>query len=438
MAKRIGIYYLRIGFILFIAALCFGLLAANVYKHHSSNESIIGFLALRPLHVSSAYFGIISSGIGSVTLAIQGLRKTRFGLMLQVCQIILWLVALIGIFYSYSIGDYGGREYWEFNPIWALPLGLSFILFLIYFLHQIHFIKPWPVYYWMWFTGIVFFIFCFIENYLWCFPYFKNRFITDLTIQWKVNGSIVGAINQIIYGVAFYLMEKITNSKENNYKKISFAMYFLGLFNLMFNWGHHIYIVPTNTHIHYIGYLVSMTEWIILIRIFYLWQKQIKDHKVHYKHFPFKFLIASDYWVIFNLILALFMSIPSINLFTHGTHTTVAHAMAATIGINTMIILASSFYFLKPTFRSKLSEKYFNLVFWLTQIGLVTFISVLILMGIKKSIWYFQTPQPSFRQMFDSTAIYISIFIGSGFLIVFFLGYFFIYLLGISFKRSYQ
>ena len=97
MAIRYGLWYLRIGFLLFLSALIFGFLAANVYKHSTSNQSIIGFLSLRPLHVSSAYFGIITIGIGSVTLAIQHLRTSILGHRLQLGQFILWVISLIGI-----------------------------------------------------------------------------------------------------------------------------------------------------------------------------------------------------------------------------------------------------------------------------------------------------------------------------------------------------
>ena len=42
-----------------------------------------------------------------------------------------------------------------------------------------------------------------------------------------------------------------------------------------------------------------------------------------------------------NLVLSISISIPAINFYTHGTHITVAHAMGSTIGINTLLLLAS-------------------------------------------------------------------------------------------------
>ena len=385
--KNFGIWLIRIALVLFVLGLFFGHLASESYRITQPKSGVMGFLSLRPLHVSSAYLGIITAGLGFVTLIIAKMKTTRFGAYLQYLHFSLWLIALLGIFYSYFTGDFGGREYWEFNPVWALPIFVSFIVFLVFYLHQVGFSMKWPVYYWMWLTGIIFFIFTFIENYLWIFPYFRQHFIADMTIQWKVNGSLVGAINQIIYGVAFYLMEKISGDEKSSYQKLSFAMYFLGMFNLMFNWGHHIYLLPTEKYIHYIAYAVSMTEWIILIRIFYKWSQQIKENKQFYYFFPYRFLMASDYWVTINLTLALFMSIPAINLYTHGTHITVAHAMGTTIGINTMIILAGVFYFIKPTFNSAKWRMYGSVTFWIVQVTLLLFLISLIGMGIQRAIW---------------------------------------------------
>jgi nitric oxide reductase subunit B len=434
--RNIGIWLIRIALLLLLAGLFFGHLASESYRITEPKSGVMGFLSLRPLHVSSAYLGIITAGLGFLTLIIQKKRTSQFGTFLQYIHFTLWIIALTGIFYSYFTGDFGGREYWEFNPVWALPIFISFIVFLVFYIHQIGFKVKWPVYYWMWLTGLVFFIFTFIENYLWIFPYFREHFIADMTIQWKVNGSLVGAINQIIYGVAFYLMEKISGDEKSSYQKLSFAMYFLGMFNLMFNWGHHIYLLPTEKFIHYIAYAVSMTEWIILIRIFYKWSKQIKENKQFYYFFPYRFLMAADYWVTINLSLALFMSIPAINLFTHGTHITVAHAMGTTIGINTMIIIAAAFYFIKPTFNNSKWKQFGTITFWLVQGTLFLFLSSLIGMGIHRAIWQAGLTSESFSKMSSSSENWVLLFIIFGTILFLSMGTFIVYLFINSWKKN--
>ena len=262
----------------------------------------------------------------------------------------------------------------------------------------------------MWLTGVLFFLFTFSENYLWIFPYFREHFITDMTIQWKVNGSLVGSWNQILYGTAFFLMDKISNSKNTGTNKFAFAMYFLGLFNLMFNWGHHIYTLPTENYIRYIGYIVSMTEWVFFIKIIYDWRASINTIQKNYYYFPYRFIMAADIWVFLNMGQAILMSIPAINIYTHGTHVTVAHAMGTTIGINTMILLAACFEF----FNKKEQSRNLNYLFWLLQISLLVFWLSLNGAGIQKGIWQLSSHQESYSKMMESIKPYFIAFAFAG------------------------
>ncbi len=397
-----------------MAGLCFGVLAALIYLFPDFLKQEIGFVSLRPLHVSSAMFWIILGATGCVYNGMKILTNNSKIKVIAIVQWGLWIVAIIGIMRSYFIKDFGGKEYWEFNPVWALPIAIAWILFLVNFYQLVKKIKNWPVYIWMWMTGILFFLFTFSENYLWMFPYFREHFITDMTIQWKVNGSLVGSWNQILYGTAFFLMDKISNSKSTGTSKLAFLMYFLGLFNLMFNWGHHIYTLPTEKYIRYIGYIVSMTEWIFFIKIIYDWRASLNTIQKHYHYFPYRFLMAADIWVALNMGQAILMSIPAINIYTHGTHVTVAHAMGTTIGINSMILFAACFEFFNFNTSNTKRLKYYKILFWVLQLSLLIFWLSLNIAGIKKGIWQLSTNQSSYSKMMESLRPYFIAFVFAG------------------------
>ncbi len=419
---HIGNLFLLSALFLLLTGLCFGVLAAITYIVPDFLKEELGFVSLRPLHVSSTLFWIILGATGCVYNGLQNILKETVTTKTATLQWILWITACAGILLSYFGKHFGGREYWEFDPLWALPIALAWLLFLLNFGSRVKKIKDWPVYIWMWLTGIIFFLFTFTENYLWIFPYFRENFITDMTIQWKVNGSLVGSWNQILYGTAFFLMDKIENNKTTGRSKLAFVMYFLGLFNLMFNWGHHIYTLPTEKYIRYVGYAVSMTEWIFFIKIIYQWKKSITDIQKNYHYFPYRFLMASELWVFLNLGQAILMSIPAVNIYTHGTHVTVAHAMGTTIGINSMILLAACFEFLKPsTVTAAVKSKLLNFFFWLLQISLLLFWLSLNLAGIKKGIWQLSALQSSYSHMMQSLQSYFITFLvaGIGLLIAF-------------------
>lgn len=398
-----------------LLGLCFGILAAFIYLYPEFLKDSLGFISLRPLHVSSAMFWIIIGATGCVYNGLKIVAGKMISTRLALAQWILWIIAVVGIFLSYFTHQFGGREYWEFNPVWALPIAGAWILFLFNFSKLITQVRKWPVYVWMWLTGTVFFLFTFSENYLWLFPYFREHFVTDMTIQWKVNGSLVGSWNQMLYGTAFFLMDRISGSKKVGKNNLAFAMYFLGLFNLMFNWGHHIYTLPTDKYIRYIGYVVSMTEWVFFAKIIYNWKGSVNDMQKHFHYFPYKFLMAADIWVFINMGQAILMSIPAINIYTHGTHVTVAHAMGTTIGINSMILFAACFEFLKPDmFKEIKPSKRINFVFWILQVSLLFFWLSLNMAGIKKGMWQLDEHQVSYSKMMHSLQPYFIVFVVAG------------------------
>lgn len=410
-----GRRFLYTALLMLCFGLCFGLLGVISYIFPDFLKDKLNFSTLRPLHVSSVLFWILLGASGVVYFALDNLTPGRMSKKLALIQWGFWLMAIAGIFGSYFAGYFGGREYWEFPPYWALSLLLAWILFLINLIRAFRGLHNWPVYVWMWCTGSTFFLFIFLENYLWLIPNFRNNLVADMTIQWKVNGSMVGAWNQLLYGTMFFLMDRISGNTKVARSKMAFFMYFLGLFNLMFNWGHHIYTLPTQSYVKYVGYTVSMTEWIILIRILYNWRKSLEDAKRISHLFPYRFLLAADFWVLVNLTQAIFMSIPAINLYTHGTHITVAHAMGTTIGINSMILLGACFSFLLPeSVRDDRKQYWLNLAFWLLQGSLFLFWLSLILAGVIKGIWQHELVQGPYSKLMDELKFYFIVVFISG------------------------
>jgi nitric oxide reductase subunit B len=219
----------------------------------------------------------------------------------------------------------------------------------------------------------------------------------------------------LVYGTAIFLMSKIKSDDTIGRQKESFFFYFLGLSNLMFGWAHHIYIIPTEPWVRVVSYGISMTEWIILIHIIYSWAKSLSAESKMKYFLPFKFLVAADIWVFMNLILALLFSIPAINLFTHGTHITVAHSMGTTIGINTTILIASVLFIVsKLNSDFDLHKKQMIWGYKIFNFSLFGFWISLLLAGIKKSHWQYFTKGISFSKMQDSLHWYYLVFLFFG------------------------
>jgi nitric oxide reductase subunit B len=217
----------------------------------------------------------------------------------------------------------------------------------------------------------------------------------------------------LVYGISIYLMSKIKKDTDVATNKMAFFFYFLGLTNLMFGWAHHTYLLPTQPWIRYVAYAISMTEWIVLASIIYNWKRSVL--KVEKENHPtaYRFLLATDFWIFINIILALLFSIPAINFFTHGTHITVAHSMGTTIGINTTILFSALFFiahYVRPTLQT--DTKWVKRGFVAFNISLFIFFVSLIIAGAKRSYWMYVSKEGSFAEMQDSIVpYYISFFI---------------------------
>ena len=405
-----------VGLLLLTTGMLFGLTGAFQYLAPGFLKQYLSFEKIRPLHVSSVVFWIIFGAVGSV-LAYQQQHTGRkiYSPLITKIQLIIFSISIIAILISYCAGVFGGREYWEFDPLLALPIIAAWILFLINFIKSVGSFRNQPVYVWMWLTGIVFFLFTFLESYLWIFPYFRNNIVNDMTVQWKSYGSMVGSWNMLIYGSSIFLMRKISGNKRYSHSVIAFVLYFTGLFNMMFNWGHHIYLLPTHNYIKHISYAVSMTELFIFGRIILQWRSTVSTAQKHSHHSSYLLLLAADAWIFLTLLLALAMSVPTINLYTHGTHITVAHTMGATIGINSFLLLAIAFDILNKSSKSFLpNNKLFIRAYWLTNISLLIFWLSLIMAGIIKAKWQLNPIQIPFSSMMLQLKPFLIVFFASG------------------------
>ena len=336
----------------------------------------LSFQKTRPLHVYLVITWIFTAAQAGIYYYLPRISKRSIhwqkGVWLHfTMQLIISASIIIGFF----LGYFGGREYLEFPPLLGGFILLSWIPFAInFFLTLKPNYKTAPVYIWMWSTGIIFFFITLSESYLWLFDFFRTNIVRDMTVQWKAIGSMVGSWNMLVYGTGMYVMEKMSDNEKPARSSLAFFFYFLGLTNLMFNWGHHTYIVPAAPWIRMVAYIISMTELLILGNIILQWRKTLSTARKNYHRLPMRLLTYADVWIFLNLALALTISVPAWNFYTHGTHITVAHAMGATIGINTMLLLASVFYFLqKENLQSVLQKKK-----WISGGIIITNISLLL------------------------------------------------------------
>jgi len=396
-------------------ALFLGMISSFAFLYPQWFNKSLSLQQLRPMHVSAAIFWIVSGATAGILHFKREVFRAKGGEVAGKAFIWLWFGSIVGVFVFYCFRKFGGREYWEFPPLLGLPILAAWLyLMCSYYQSWKRRTKNPPLFVWMWTTGIVFFFLTFLEQNLYQVAWFRQSFLRDITVQWKSNGAMVGAWNQMIYGTSLYIMVRISGSEAAARSKKAIFFFFLGVTNLMFNWGHHIYNVPTASWIRHVSYAISMTEWIILVSIIRDFKHTLAEQRRYQYLVSYRFLIYSEKWILLNLALALLMSIPAINAFTHGTHITVAHAMGATIGINTMILLSSLGYMLQIDKLPQRRQERINTALRATHICLLIFWLALIVAGAMKGYRETILGIKDFRQLMEPVLIVLHVFAIAG------------------------
>lgn len=410
----LGNAYIIIAILSLFLGLSFGILGGLQYAFPDFLKVDLSFQKIRPLHTYLSVNWIFCAATGIIYYYLPEVSKRKiFSGFLGKLQVVLQVFILCIVCVFFLMGKFSGREYLEFPPYMVAIIVLAWILFMInVFMTLKPNYKTVPVYIWSWTTGLVFFLLTILEAQLWNLPYFNNNIIRDVTVQWKAMGAFVGSWNALVYGTAMYAMERISGDKSINLSKKAFFFYFLGLTNLMFNWGHHTYIVPASPWVKTVSYVISMTELLILANIIYGFRQTYLKAKYDRYQLSFKFLTYAEMWILLNLILSISISIPAINQFTHGTHITVAHAMGSTIGINTLLILASFTLIMDEVSPGKLKVSNYSRWIFAFNTALFFFWFSLIGMGLNKIAGTLDNV--GFQTIMEGLMPYFKVFAASG------------------------
>ncbi len=396
------------------AGLLFGLLGGFQYILPEFLKEKLAFQKIRPLHVYLAISWIFTAAQGGIYYYIQRIRNR------DLCwtagawiHFYLQLVTSALIVMAFFAGKFGGREYLEFPPELGVLVAASWIPFAINFFGTLKpNLKTAPVYYFSWTTGIIFFFITLSESYLWVFDHFNQNIIRDTTVQWKALGSMVGSWNMLVFGTTIYLMERMNKDFRVSRSKSVFFFFFLGFANLLFNWGHHTYVVPAAPYVKNIAYIISMTELLIFGQIIWKFRQSYKQARLNFNNLSYRLISFADIWIFLNLGVAIALSVPSINQYTHGTHITVAHAMGTTIGINTMLLFASVFYMIRLKRKDEIKSRWASRGIVITNISLMIFWTSLIGSGLYKISG--QLEQKTFAAIMKGSIPFFKMFTASG------------------------
>lgn len=297
---------------------------------------------LRPMHESFAFAWVFLGGVATVHGwllctggALTSPERLRFAAMTG-----CWTAAGVGIFTSLSLGHFTGREYAGYHPFFGALIVAGWLLFAWNFFGRAGFsLRGKPAYIYMWTAAIPLFLITFCEANAYTLDWISRRPLRDIAVQWKANGVMVGAFNLLAYGSLMWVGGRMRGDDSYAYSPTAFVLFFVGILNTFTNYGHHTFHLPQTPWIHWISFLVSMLEVVILGKVLWdLWRLRRKRPAPPDLAVPDRFASSVTFWTAAMLYMAMLLSIPPLNTAIHGTHVVTAHAMGTMIGIDSMIL----------------------------------------------------------------------------------------------------
>ncbi|MFQ5766939.1 MAG: cbb3-type cytochrome c oxidase subunit I, partial [Acidobacteriota bacterium] len=206
-------------------------------------------------------------------------------------------------------------------------------------------LKGRPVYIYMWSVAIPLFVVTYMEGHLYLLERISDQPVRDIALQWKSNGVLVGSFNLLAYGSLMYVVGRIRAEDSYAYSRTAFALFCVGVLNTFTNYGHHTYHLPQTPWIHWIAFVVSMLETIILAKLLLdiMGLRRVPSSPPSMR-VPDLFVRSAMLWTLLMLMVSLLIAIPPLNALIHGTHVVVAHSMGSMLGIDSMILFGAFAY----------------------------------------------------------------------------------------------
>lgn len=324
-----------------------GVAAALVYTDGEPVLRAVGLTLqnIRPVHDTFAFAWVLLGGVTVVYfyLSAEHGPPTRAARQRMVWHIVLWAAAGVGILATLLAGHSSGREYMGYHPIFSLLILVGWLLFAWNYFARVGFrLASRPVYIYMWTVAVPLFVVAFLEGHLYLIDSLSWRPVRDIAIQWKSNGVLVGAFNLLAYGSLMYVAGRLSGDDRYAHSRTAHALFIVGVLNTFSNYGHHTFHLPQSAWIHWISFVVSMLEVLILAKVFLdvLGLRKMRPAAAEQRG-PVWFLRSATAWTFCLLALALAISVPPLNALIHGTHVVVAHSMGSMIAIDSMILWAA-------------------------------------------------------------------------------------------------
>jgi len=376
----------------FIMTLIVGLIASLKVAIPSISHTVLAFERIRPLHTLFPIVGVLSGIFGWISFMSHKQPK-KYTLFITWFSFALLAFFVSGASLSLLMGQFSGREYFSWPPIFSIPLVMSLLLMVSLVFNRIRFLSQLsPEGFWLVGFGLIFITIGLSESILWLMPTIGTNIVKDLTVKWHSIDTFFAGLNAFLYGVGVFILQK----KPKPLRKM--PLYLIAIGGLLFTFGHHHYISPQPNILKILALIASMIGLFSFIK-HYRFYKKTKLKKENTSHYDVLFRTV-ELWTIVSFGTGILFAIPQVNLVVHGTYLVVIHAMGSMIGVELILVFIAGFSIFK--IESIAAQNRIKVAVKLLNISLVLMWVLMSVVGLIKGFMRFESSFYEYNQILQN------------------------------------
>ena len=359
-------------------------------------QAWLSFGRIRTIHLNAVAYGWAPmAGLGIAMFVIPRLLKTPLmGARYALLGVVLWNAALIAGIGSIAVGISDGLEWleipWQIDVLFAIGGGLMGVPLIYTLVHR----KVGHLYVSVWYMACalfwlpVLFIVAKVPG--------LHQGVQQAAVNWWFGHNVLGLFyTPLALASVYYFLPKVIGRPIQSYN-----LSLLGFWGLAFFYGqvggHHLIGGPVPQWMVTLSIVQSMMM-IIPVAAFTVNQFQtLQGHMSAMRYSPtLRFICVGGLMYTASSVQGSFEALRSMNVVTHFTHYTVAHAHLGLYGFVSLVFFGS-IYFVMPriTSREWPYPKLISVHFWLATIGLAIYFLSLTIGGWLQGLAMLDAKQP--------------------------------------------
>ena len=381
-SQKIAYHFFALSMILLILQIIYGFILGFAHMGFDGLHEWIAFNTAVTTHKNLLVVWLLSGFMGAAYFIVpEESDNELFSVPLAKLQ--FWSFAIVGVVAvaGFHVGWWEGRKFLEIPRPLDWLVAANVILFLVIILMtQINGRKSSTTS-WVLIMGLVFAALLYLPGMI----YFDNLSVDSFFRWWVVHLWVEGVWELIMGGILAYLLIKITGVDREVIEKWLYVVVGLTFISGILGTGHHYYYTGGPRYWLMVGGIFSALEPLAFLgmTVFAL-QMYRKGNKKH----PNKLAL---HWTLSTAIvsfvgaglLGLAHTLPSVNLYTHGTLVTAMHGHLAFWGAYASLVLAIVSYSMPlMTGRKIFDNRNGHLAFWCSNLGMLAMTAAFAAAGV--------------------------------------------------------